>query len=127
MMALWAETNSVMSYYKTNKLIITQWDVNEILIVVLLRQEQNEEVYVFINFIFFWDFGITLLLLDFNGGPPLSSSQNISAQSEHSLRVTVFEKHTVSIFADILQMNLHHDIENSYQQAMLFENMGQQS
>jgi hypothetical protein len=47
MMALcvWAETCSAMSYYKTNELIITQWNVNEILIVAVLRQEQNEEVY----------------------------------------------------------------------------------
>jgi hypothetical protein len=44
MMALWAETCSVISYYKTNELIITQWDVNEILIVVVVRQEQNEEI-----------------------------------------------------------------------------------
>jgi hypothetical protein len=87
--------------------------VNEILTLVLLRQQQNEEVYVFINFIFFLDFGITLLLLDFNGGPPLSTSQNISAQSDHSLRISVFEKYIVSIFTDIVQMDRQHDIKNS--------------
>jgi hypothetical protein len=45
-MALGAETYSVVSYYKTNKLIITQWNVNEFLVIVVLRREQNEEIYV---------------------------------------------------------------------------------
>jgi hypothetical protein len=47
MMALYAETCSAMSYYKTNKLIITQWNVNEIAIVVVLRQEPNKKAYLF--------------------------------------------------------------------------------
>jgi hypothetical protein len=48
MMALGAETYSAMSYYsyKTSKFIIAQWNVNEFLIIVVLRQEQNDEIYV---------------------------------------------------------------------------------
>jgi hypothetical protein len=46
MMSLWSETCNAISYYKKNKLIITQWDANEILIVVVLRQEQNKEIYI---------------------------------------------------------------------------------
>jgi hypothetical protein len=45
MMALGAETCSAMSHYKTNKLIITQCNVNEFLIIVVLRQEKNDEIY----------------------------------------------------------------------------------
>jgi hypothetical protein len=46
MMALGSETCSAMSYFKTNKLIITQWNVNEFLIIIVLRQEQSEEIYI---------------------------------------------------------------------------------
>lgn len=49
MMALGAETYNEMSYYKTNTLIFTQRNVNEFLIIVELRQEQNEEMYIELN------------------------------------------------------------------------------
>jgi hypothetical protein len=59
------------------------------------------------------------------GGTPLSSSQNISALSEHSLGITVFVKHTVTTFTHILEIDLHHHENLKNQQGMLLANMDQ--
>jgi hypothetical protein len=55
MFALEAETCSALSFYKTNKLIITL-NVNEFLIIVMLRQEQNE-IYTVERLVFWKNYG----------------------------------------------------------------------